>query len=81
MGLDDALEIDKLADAINNEISGLAFGMKPNYDWRILELVQTAVKLMSENLDRTLLPSTSSVDQNARTAFSKLDTRLNLCTG
>lgn len=55
--------------------------MKQNYDWRILSFVQSATKLMSEGLDRSLIASTNSTDKNARTAFAKLDTRLHLCMG
>ena len=35
---------------------------------------------MADTIDRVLLTSKTTEDQNARTAFRKLDTRVHLCT-
>lgn len=54
--------------------------MPINYDWKVVQLVQSASKQMAETLDR-VLGATASVDESQRAVFRKLDTRLHLCTG
>ena len=72
----EAMEVDKLADALNDEISSLAFGLEPNYDWKVVQLIQSAAKQLFDHLDRTLaLSPTTSI---LRAAFRKLDTRMHL---
>ena len=80
VGFETAIYIDSLADQLNEEVSSLAFMMPPNYDWKVIQLIQSAIKQMAESLDSLLLTSTTSEDLNARTAFRKLETRLYLCT-
>ena len=39
MPYEEVLEVDKLADDINIEISELAFGLEPDYDWKLADLL------------------------------------------
>jgi len=82
------LEVEKLADQLNGEVSSLALmtagdSAAPPYDWKIINLVQLAGKQMSETIERVLIScGDSSAELNeTRKVFKKLDTRLHLCTG
>ena len=39
MPYEDVMAVDKLADDINNEVSELAFGLEPDYDWKLADLL------------------------------------------
>ena len=39
MPYEDVMAVDKLADEINNEVSELAFGLEPDYDWKLADLL------------------------------------------
>ena len=48
------MAVDKLADDINNEISELAFGLEPNYDWKLADMLLEAQKTVNNFLDKQL---------------------------
>ena len=39
MPYEEVMAVDKLADEINNEVSELAFGLEPDYDWKLADLL------------------------------------------
>ena len=77
MPYEEVMSIDKLADDINNEISELAFGLEPGYDWELADLLLQSQKAVNNFLDKVLA---TGEDTNARVAFRKLRTRMYLGT-
>lgn len=77
MPFEEVMTIDKLADDLNNEISELAFGLEPGYDWKLADLLLESQKTVNNCLDKML---STGEDTNARVAFKKLRTRMQLGT-
>ena len=74
---EEVMAVDKLADEINNEVSELAFGLEPGYDWKLADQLLAAQKTVNNFLDKVLA---TGEDTNARVAFRKLRTRMYLGT-
>ena len=74
MPIEEVMKVDQVADDINGEVSELAFGLEPGYDWDIVNNLVQAQKLMNGYLD-TVLAKTAN-DSNARIAFRKLRSRI-----
>ena len=73
MPYEQVISIDKLADEINTEVSELAFGLEPDYDWKLVDLLLESQKTVNNFIDSIL---STGEDNNARIALRKLRSRM-----